>query len=79
MHTKDASGCCHDDVRILKIQDDQLAGMADFHFVAPAMVQENQAPEWVPALATVQNRINQDHAPPINGQMICIQNCVFRI
>ena len=38
MHTSESNGCCNDEVKIFKIQDDQQASAISFRFPAPEAV-----------------------------------------
>jgi hypothetical protein len=78
MHT-DNMGCCNDQVKIFKIQDDQQTAAINFKFAAPDMIIEafpvfNQTP----VISTHQVFAN-NHSPPLSKQDTYLQNCVFRI
>ena len=75
-------GCCHDEIKLVKLQDDQnKASYSSFDFAT------FQSIATIPSLfiaASFYNadKINDfpDHSPPLpNGQDIQIKNCVFRI
>lgn len=80
METTDANGCCSDEVKILKIEDDQQVAAVSFKFFAP---------DAVLTPASVRNEeslINSNHqlflnnnSPPLGKQDTYLQNCVFRI
>jgi hypothetical protein len=75
-------GCCHDEVKVVKMEDDQNKSQQVLYSV--------QAPEPVVALVSdfivasytnvsVTNHF-QNHSPPLlAGQETYLQNCVFRI
>lgn len=79
MHAK-KHGCCHDEVKIVKLEDDHQASFVSFDFKTyqPAAV--------IPGLAAV-DLINNDlqtdhlnHSPPLlRPQEVYLFNCVFRI
>ena len=78
MHTGNM-GCCNDEVKIFKIQDDQQTTATDFKFAAPEMIVE-PFPVWseTPVISTHELFAN-NHSPPLSKQDIYLQNCVFRI
>ena len=75
------NGCCHDDVKIIKMQDDQNNVIITYalHGIEPAAVirsgfittpilNENETPHYY------------THSPPLlTSQDTYLQNCVFRI
>jgi len=80
MHAK-KHGCCHDEVKIVKIQDDYQTSSASFAFenIQPAVITPS---EFLSAsLFNEKIALNKtDHSPPLlPGQDVCLQNCVFRI
>ena len=81
MHAKH-QGCCHDEVKILKLQDDYQTSSVSFAFknIQPAAIE----PSEFLAVTLLHKEIalnKTDHSPPLllQGQDICLQNCVFRI
>ena len=80
MHTTDANGCCNDEVKIFKIQDDQQASAISFKFSAPEVVVTPFAVWNEPSYinSTHQLFLN-NHSPPLSKQDSYLQNCVFRI
>ena len=79
MHKTDSNGCCHDVIKIIKVDNDQQVSGLNYKFSSPA-------PEFVmyPVENTVIHTcsysisgINQ--SPPISMQDTYLQNCVFRI
>jgi len=80
MHTEDAGGCCNDEVKIFKIQDDQQASAISFKF---SPLDEIIAP--LPNLSEValtnltHELFLNNHSPPLSKQDTYLQNCVFRI
>ena len=79
MHTK-AHGCCHDEVTVLKIQDDYQTSSASYSFKAPAVAVVT-LPDFIIASIKENDRaFVPDHAPPLlSEQDIYLQNRVFRI
>jgi hypothetical protein len=82
MHSTDSEGCCHDEVKVLKAEDDQntTASIA-FLFKAPVL-KLSQASEFL--FLPVQNQneflLAVPHPPPLlTEQDTYLQNRVFRI
>ena len=75
----DNMGCCNDEVKIFKIEDDQQTAAINFKFETPVMVIE-PLPVWneIPVTSTHQVFSN-NHSPPLSKQDTYLQNCVFRI
>lgn len=80
MHTDDSNGCCNDEVKIFKIQDDQQASAIGFKFsttdvVLPAF------PTWEKLEFDNSTHLLflTNHSPPLSKQDTYLQNCVFRI
>lgn len=78
MHSDDM-GCCNDQVKIFKIEDDQQAAAVNFKFETPVTVIEPLL-TWneIPVTSTYQLFTN-NHSPPLSKQDTYLQNCVFRI
>ena len=78
MHTGNM-GCCNDDVKIFKIQDDQQTASIDFKFSVPDVIAES-FPTWneTPIKSTHEVFVT-NHSPPLSKQDTYLQNCVFRI
>jgi uncharacterized protein YfcZ (UPF0381/DUF406 family) len=74
-------GCCHDDVKVVKIQDSQSVASINTHFAkaeaqAPAYHELSYAATVLPVSIIVQTA----HAPPGKAEVpLHIRNCVFRI
>src|SRR6266487_4912868 len=80
MHTK-KHGCCHDEVKIIKLQNDYRISSTTFSFenIQPTITTHSEF-----LYATVINDIalnKTDHSPPLllSQRDAYIQNCVFRI
>jgi hypothetical protein len=81
MHTK-KHGCCHDEVKIVKLQDDYQTSSSSFVFenIQPAVT----TPSEFLSVTLLNDDIalnKTDHSPPLllSTQDAYIQNCVFRI
>lgn len=80
MHTEDANGCCHDEVKIIKLQDDQQSASLNYQFVSPEALIENPVPFVTePVIITGEKFSVNNHSPPLSKQDTYLQNCVFRI
>jgi len=81
MTTKKSNGCCHDEVKVMKLQQDQVsAATAVYLFSAPA-IPVSFVSEFL-LLVTKAVSIQEDriHGPPlINKQDTYLNNCVFRL
>ena len=81
MHTDDSNGCCHDDLKVIKLNEDHLFSQFNFELKSPEVTTieySNLFAEVNLEKALVKDY--QNHSPPLlSGQDICIQNCVFRI
>ena len=80
MHTGDR-GCCHDEVKIVKLHDDHQASQFSFDLknIHPVLVATSEF--LLVSLADQDIALHQiDHSPPLLSQQdIYIQNRVFRI
>jgi hypothetical protein len=80
MHTG-SRGCCHDEVKVIKLQDDHQTSSASFSFknIQPAIIVPSEFLSVV--LLNEDISLNKtDHSPPLQSQLdIYIQNRVFRI
>ena len=80
MHTEDANSCCHDEVKIIKLQDDQQSASLNYQFVSPEALAENP-PLFVtePVIVGGEKFSVNNHSPPLSKQDTYLRNCVFRI
>jgi hypothetical protein len=73
-------GCCKDDHKLLKIQDDQKANYISLEILklstATPVVADNQ---WSFSLPVRMKLLPDNNAPPRNSFDLCVRNCVFRI
>ena len=80
MHTSTSGGCCHNQVKTIKLQDDEQVSSISFKFNSqtianlPALYFINEA------VYTGINKLSfNNHSPPLSKQNTYLQNCVFRI
>lgn len=81
MPVQKKAGCCQDEVKIIKVAQDQSAAtFAQFHFgIAQALPVPVQYAD-VPLRLLAHYGATPAHAPPLlSGQDIYLYNCVFRI
>ena len=75
----DNMGCCNDEIKIFKIQDDQQSVAANFNFESPLTI-IHEIPTWnETAVNSTHQFFTDNHSPPLNKQETYLQNCVFRI
>ena len=80
MHTKDADGCCHDEVKLIKIQDDQQTAAFSFSFTPPDAAVDNTSFFTGQIIKSESKSFSlTDHSPPLSKQDTYLINCVFRI
>ncbi len=80
MHAK-RHGCCHDEVKIVKLQDDHQTSSA-FSSIENIQVAITTPSEFLSVtLLNEGTALNKtDHSPPLLSQQeVYLQNCVFRI
>ena len=80
MHTTNANGCCNDEVKIFKIQDDQQVSAVSFKFSTPDVI-ITHLPAWdeISQVNSTHQLFLNNHSPPLSKQDTYLQNCVFRI
>jgi len=80
MHTDDANGCCQDEVKIIKLQNDQQTASLNYQFISPEALIENP-PSFIaePVIVNDDRSSVNNHSPPLSKQDTYLQNCVFRI
>ena len=79
MHADDSNGCCNDEVKVFKIQDDQQAPAISFKFSAPDAIIALPVWDEVSLNRSTHQLFLNDHSPPLGKQDTYLQNCVFRI
>jgi hypothetical protein len=74
-------GCCHDEVSIVKIDDDHHASQFNFASEAPVALATILSDFILPVSGSEQIEVDQSaHPPPLlTEQDTYLQNCVFRI
>jgi hypothetical protein len=80
MH-KDPIGCCQDEIKVVKIDDDQQTAPGISDPMAPKLTQAIVSDFSIISIQTPDLfRDWQNHSPPLLAEQdICIQNSVFRI
>jgi hypothetical protein len=82
MNMHKSHGCCRDEVKIVKMEDDQKVAAA-IDFELPPMAALYHVPSEFIAALFCNGPLRQhypDHSPPLpTGQDTYLQNCVFRI
>jgi hypothetical protein len=81
MHADEANGCCHDEVKVVKLSDDHQP--SSIHFAITGISPEFTIPSVFIA-ASFENAGTKEyfvnHSPPlISMQDTYLLNCVFRI
>lgn len=81
MHMDNNNGCCRDEVKIVKLQDDQNVTYVS-HSIQGIEVDIITPSEFIaaPDFNVERSLHYNNHSPPLlTGQDIYLQNCVFRI
>ena len=80
MHTDALNGCCHDEIKVIKIQDDQQVFAIGFRFTPQAGIAENVS-FYISDILFGSNKdfTLSNHSPPLDKQDVYLVNCVFRI
>ncbi|MDX1954949.1 MAG: hypothetical protein SFU20_05400 [Chitinophagaceae bacterium] len=80
MHTDFSNGCCHDEVRIIKIADDQQPSSTVQLPLFTALIQPEQPVYLEPVAHSVLDKVvYKTHSPPLHKQDTYLVNGVFRI
>jgi len=80
-HENSDKGCCRDESKLLKIQDDQKANhlafeISELSVSAPVIANYDLAY----SLPKINELLPDSNAPPRSSDVdICVRNCVFRI
>jgi hypothetical protein len=81
MHTEDSDGCCHDELKVIKLNEDHHFSSFIFELRSPETVPSNY--HNLPAEIITESARQKDylnHSPPLLSQQDSyLQNCVFRI
>lgn len=75
-------GCCHDEVKVIKMQGDQKVTAATAYDLSSPVITAFVPSEFIAAsfYNTITGHDQQDHLPPLLApQDIYLQYCVFRI
>lgn len=81
MHTEDSNGCCHDELKVVKLTQDHTASQFVFEFKSPEALPVSLN-EFITDFnfQMVQQNDYLNHSPPLlSRQDTYLQNCVFRI
>ena len=80
MHTDDSNGCCHDELMVIKILDDQNVPVVSFNFSSPQISNNFNSLFALNILSNSEKEFTlSNHSPPLSKQYTYLQNCVFRI
>jgi hypothetical protein len=80
MPLQDNDGCCKDEVKVVKVQADQLiAKLVKTDFSLSLPVEDVTASLLTLSFNTAQTATPVAHGPPLSKQDTYLQNCVFRI
>jgi len=81
MHVGDSNGCCHDEIKIVKLTNDHNVSQYNHEIKAPESLpidHNNLIADLNIRLVQKVNYLN--HSPPLLSQQdTYLQNCVFRI
>jgi hypothetical protein len=81
MHTSDSDGCCHDEIKVVKLENDHNVSQLNYEIRSPEALPSNNT-DLIPDLNSklVQKITYLNHSPPLLSQQDSyLQNCVFRI
>lgn len=80
MSVSEANGCCHDEVKVIKIQDEQQAASMGYNFDAPGIAIIITPGYTDDVLASKQiGGLTNNLSPPLHKQDTYLRNRVFRI
>ncbi len=80
MTIEDSDGCCKDDVKVIKMQVDQvIAKVLQADFSLPAIASFATQFLFTPLFSKIEKSEPVAHGPPLSEQDIYLQNGVFRI
>ena len=81
MHTSDSNGCCHDELKVVKLTQDHNVSQLNFELKSPEVPpvnHHNLIAEF--HIELVQQNDYLNHSPPLLSQQdTYLQNSVFRI
>ncbi len=80
MSTDEPNSCCHDEVKIIKIQDEQKVNNLNYDFSSFKSIAAVLSNLFVDPVSLYDDlSFENNHSPPLNTQDIYLVNCVFRI
>lgn len=80
MATDELNSCCHNEVKIIKIQDVQKLSELNYNFISFKANAAGQSNIFVELFSAVDDySFVKNNSPPINKQDTYLINCVFRI
>lgn len=80
MPLKDAGGCCKDEVKVFKMQVDQVfAKVVKADFSLPDVVSSYSQFLLTPLIREIKINAPLAHGPPLSKTDTYLQNCVFRL
>jgi hypothetical protein len=81
MHTADSDGCCREEVKVVKLQQDQQVAKLLMPSLSLALVEQPLSQHLaLPFQNFVQAQVLYHPDPPLQGaQPVYLSNCVFRI
>jgi hypothetical protein len=80
MEIEGPGGCCSDEVKIYKVDDDQQVSAISFKFNSSEPVVLTPVIHGTAAISkTSKGFLFNNHSPPLSKQDTYLQNCVFRI
>lgn len=82
MHVEDSKGCCRDEIKVVKLQNDQKVSSDlsfDFKSFEPEMVKLSKYISILFYNSHDQLSHHNQSPPLLNRQDTYLQNCVFRI
>lgn len=75
-----SGGCCKDEVKVVKLQVDQIQShLVNADFSPPQALTAAFESLHSPAIAAQMKTETVAHSPPVSEQNIYLKNCVFRI
>lgn len=80
MEKNDAGKCCHDELKVIKIQDDQKVNNLNYTFTLFKTFANHQSHLFDIASIRISDfSLSNNHSPPLSKQDSYLVNCVFRI
>jgi hypothetical protein len=81
MHVSDSNGCCHDEIKIVKLTNDHTVSQYNHEIKAPEAPAFSHSSLIADLNIELVQKVNYlNHSPPLlSRQDTYLQNCVFRI